>query len=165
MAKQYHKDNSWNHHCTGRLLKPHPLLTKMINPENQTYLPATSIISTVLIAGMDAPTSRDVRKDLFIRRWPWWKRMQFSQTVSRRYTWMRNACSWVRWFVPKELISDRSHNVHSGWRCRFEAPLVAYAVGEDGKPGVRGRLVTKQGQYTGTSPWPAGFLTGCISAL
>lgn len=29
----------------------------------------------------------------------------------------------------------------------FEAPLVAYAVEEDGKSGVRGRLVTKQGQY------------------
>jgi conjugal transfer pilus assembly protein TraB len=40
---------------------------------------------------------------------------------------------------------------------QFEAPLVAYAVGEDGKSGVRGRLVTKQGQYLARA-LTAGFL-------
>jgi conjugal transfer pilus assembly protein TraB len=41
----------------------------------------------------------------------------------------------------------------------IEAQLDSYAVGEDGKAGVRGRLVSKQGQMVAKS-LIAGFLGG-----
>ncbi|WP_434965509.1 TraB/VirB10 family protein, partial [Escherichia coli] len=46
----------------------------------------------------------------------------------------------------------------------IEAKLDAYAVGEDGKAGVRGRVVSKQGQIIAKSMM-AGFLSGVSEAF
>ncbi|MFX9343881.1 TrbI/VirB10 family protein, partial [Acinetobacter baumannii] len=46
----------------------------------------------------------------------------------------------------------------------LEADFPAYAVGEDGKAGIRGRLVSKQGQVIGRALM-AGFLDGVSKAF
>lgn len=46
----------------------------------------------------------------------------------------------------------------------IEAKLDSYAVGEDGKAGVRGRVVSKQGQIIAKSLM-AGFLGGVSEAF
>jgi len=46
----------------------------------------------------------------------------------------------------------------------LEAPIEAYATGEDGKTGIRGRLVSKQGQLIARSLM-AGFLQGVAGAF
>ena len=46
----------------------------------------------------------------------------------------------------------------------IEVPIDAYAVGEDGKLGIRGRMVSKQGQLLGNALL-AGFLRGFSDAF
>lgn len=135
-----------------------PVADEDDNPENQTYLPATSIISTVLIAGMDAPTSRDARKDPY----PALARVKKDAILPNRFRADIRECGMLAAGFG-DLSSERAYFRSEVITCIrddgavFEAPLVAYAVGEDGKSGVRGRLVTKQGQYLARA-LTAGFL-------
>jgi len=48
--------------------------------------------------------------------------------------------------------------------CAIETRLQGYAAGEDGKAGVRGRLVTKQGQFIARALM-VGFLQGAAEVL
>lgn len=135
-----------------------PAVDEDDNPENQTYLPATSIISTVLIAGMDAPTSRDARKDPY----PALARVKKDAILPNRFRADIRECGMLLAGFG-DLSSERAYFRSEVITCIrddgavFEAPIVAYAVGEDGKSGVRGRLVTKQGQYLARA-LTAGFL-------
>ncbi|EYU15107.1 TraB/VirB10 family protein [Photorhabdus aegyptia] len=128
------------------------------NPEFQTYLPATSIISTVLISGMDAPTERNARKDPY----PALARVKKDAILPNRFRADIRECGLLAAGFG-DLSSERAYFRTEVITCIrndgtvFEAPIDAYAVGEDGKSGVRGRLVTKQGQYLAKA-LTAGFL-------
>ncbi|WP_434526470.1 TraB/VirB10 family protein [Photorhabdus asymbiotica] len=128
------------------------------NPEFQTYLPATSIISTVLISGMDAPTERNARKDPY----PTLARVKKDAILPNRFRADIRECGLLAAGFG-DLSSERAYFRTEVITCIrddgavFEAPIDAYAVGEDGKSGVRGRLVTKQGQYLAKA-LTAGFL-------
>ncbi|ELY4881495.1 TrbI/VirB10 family protein [Providencia sp. CRE-3FA-0001] len=124
----------------------------------ETYLPATSIISGVFISGMDAPTAQNARNDPY----PALIRIKKDAILPNRFRVDIRECGMLAAGFG-DLSSERAYFRSEVITCIredgavFEASIDAYAVGEDGKAGVRGRLVTKQGQYLAKA-LTAGFL-------
>ena len=124
------------------------------------YLPAGTVISGVLLNGMDAPTGQEARKEPF----PAVVRIQKDAILPNRYRSDIRECFLIvsgygdlsseRAYLRGETISciDSRKNF-------IEGSLNSYAVGDDGKAGIRGRLVSKQGQIIAKSMM-AGFLSG-----
>lgn len=125
-----------------------------------SYLPIGSIISGTLITGMDAPTGRQARRDPF----PVLLRVKDQTILPNRFRMNLAECfilatgygslSSERAMLRTEAISC----VHSDGEVT-EYNLRAFATGSDGKNGIRGRLVTKQGQVVARS-MQAGFMQG-----
>lgn len=128
------------------------------DPAFQTYLPATSIMSGVFISGMDAPTAQNARSDPY----PALIRIKKDAILPNRFRADIRECALLAAGFG-DLSSERAYFRSEVITCIredgavFEAKIDAYAVGEDGKAGVRGRLVTKQGQYLAKA-LTAGFL-------
>ena len=124
------------------------------------YLPAGSILSGVLLNGLDAPTGAQARKEPF----PAVVRIQKDAILPNQYKSDIRECFLIvsgfgdlsseRAYLRGETLSciDSNHNF-------VEGSLNSYAVGDDGKAGIRGRLVSKQGQIIAKSLM-AGFLSG-----
>lgn len=129
------------------------------------YLPAGSILTGVLINGMDAPTGQGARRDPF----PSTLRLQKEAVLPNRFRADVRECFLIVSGYG-DLSSERAYLRGETISCVredggvIEARLDSYAVGEDGKAGVRGRLVSKQGQIIAKSLM-AGFLSGAASAL
>ncbi|EKM7489165.1 TraB/VirB10 family protein [Klebsiella pneumoniae] len=128
------------------------------DPAFQTYLPATSIMSGVFISGMDAPTAQNARSDPY----PALIRIKKDAILPNRFRSDIRECGLLAAGFG-DLSSERAYFRSEVITCIredgavFEAKIDSYAVGEDGKAGVRGRLVTKQGQYLAKA-LTAGFL-------
>lgn len=135
--------------------------------ESQTmsYLPAGSIITGTLINGMDAPTGQGARKDPF----PSTLRIQKEAILPNKFRADVRECFMILSGYG-DLSSERAYLRGETFSCIredggvIEARLDSYAVGEDGKAGVRGRLVSKQGQMVAKS-LIAGFLGGASKAM
>ncbi|MBP6082158.1 MAG: TraB/VirB10 family protein [Providencia sp.] len=130
-----------------------------VSPELEgTYLPAGSIISTVALSGMDAPTAKAAREHPY----PMLVRVKREAILPNNYTADIRDCAIISSGYG-ELSSERAYLRSNTISCIredgavIEATLDSYAVGEDGKIGIRGRLVTKQGQYLAKA-LIAGFL-------
>ncbi|HIH7467283.1 TPA: TrbI/VirB10 family protein [Yersinia enterocolitica] len=130
-----------------------------VNPELEgTYLPAGSIISTVALSGMDAPTAKAAREHPY----PMLVRVKREAILPNNYTADIRDCAIISSGYG-ELSSERAYLRSNTISCIredgavIEATFDSYAVGEDGKIGIRGRLVTKQGQYLAKA-LIAGFL-------
>ncbi|MDY6928132.1 MAG: TrbI/VirB10 family protein [Pseudomonadota bacterium] len=133
--------------------------------EKEVFMPAGSIITGVLINGMDAPTAQGARQDPF----PATLRIQKEAILPNRYRADIRECFLIVSGYG-DLSSERAYLRGETLSCVkdngdvIEAPLDSYAVGEDGKAGVRGRLVSKQGQIIAKSLM-AGFLSGAAEAF
>lgn len=129
------------------------------------YLPAGSILTGVLISGMDAPTSQGARRDPF----PSTLRIQKEAILPNRFRADVRECFLIVSGYG-DLSSERAYLRGETISCIrddggvIESSLDSYAVGEDGKSGVRGRLVSKQGQIIAKSLM-AGFLGGAAEAF
>ena len=135
------------------------------NKDNSIYLPAGSILTGVTITGMDAPTAKGARKDPF----PATIRLQKEAILPNRFrTDIRECFLIVSGYG--DLSSERAYLRGEVISCVredggvIESRLDGYAVGEDGKAGIRGRLVSKQGAMIAKS-LTAGFLSGFAQAL
>ena len=131
----------------------------------QNYLPAGSIFSGTAITGMDAPTGNSARKEPF----PALFRVKHDAILPNRWKAdVRECFLLVAGFG--DLSSERAYLRGETISCVtkdgkvLEAQFPAYAVGEDGKAGIRGRLVSKQGQVIGRALM-AGFLDGVSKAF
>lgn len=128
-------------------------------------LPAGSILSGILINGMDAPTTQAARREPV----PSLVRLQLDAILPNLARSDIKECflllsgygdiSAERAYLRGETISCVCEDGSS-----IEEPLDGYAVGEDGKVGVRGRVVSKQGRAIANSMM-AGFLGGAASAF
>lgn len=133
--------------------------------EEEIYLPAGSILSGVLINGMDAPTSQGARQDPF----PATLRIQSEAILPNRFRADLRECFLIISGYG-DMSSERAYLRGESLSCVkenggvIEARLDSYAVGEDGKAGIRGRLVSKQGQIIAKS-LTAGFLSGASEAF
>ncbi|MFC0180963.1 TraB/VirB10 family protein [Thorsellia kenyensis] len=128
-------------------------------------LVAGSILSGTLITGMDAPTHDLARKEPF----PALLRIEKEAIMPNHHFSDIRFCFLVMGGYG-DLSSERAYLRAETLSCIFEddrvveTPLEAYAVGEDGKTGIRGRLVSKQGQLVAKSLM-AGFLQGLAGAF
>jgi len=133
--------------------------------DDEMFMPAGSIITGVLINGMDAPTAQGARQDPF----PATLRIQKEAILPNRFRADIRECFLIISGYG-DLSSERAYLRGETLSCVkdngdvIETPFDAYAVGEDGKAGVRGRLVSKQGQIIAKSLM-AGFLSGAAEAF
>jgi conjugal transfer pilus assembly protein TraB len=123
-------------------------------------LPAGSMITGVVIAGMDAPTKQHAKndptpaliriKDLGILPNFWKVDLKECFIVAAGY----GELSSERVMLRSEAISCVRED-----GSLLEAPLTAYSTGEDGKAGTRGRVVQRTGSLMANSMM-AGFVAG-----
>lgn len=134
-------------------------------PRNEATLPAGSILSGVVLAGFDAPTSRNARRDPL----PALVRLNDLAILPNRFRAdVRECFLLVSGFG--DLSSERAYMRGETLSCILNDGTViqeriqAYATGEDGKTGVRGRLVQKQGEFVGRALL-VGLMQGVAQAF
>lgn len=121
------------------------------------YIPSGSLMTGTLITGLDAPTGQSARRDPF----PVLVRLQKDAILPNSYSADVKGCVMILSGYG-DLSSERVYLRTEGISCirndgkSIEAKVSGYATGEDGKAGMRGRLVTKQGQMIARS-LVAGF--------
>lgn len=128
-------------------------------------LPAGAILSGVLVTGMDAPTGSKAQKDPY----PSLVRIKSEAILPNRFRADFRECFLIAagW---GERSSERAYMRAERLSCVrndgavLETTLDAYVTGEDGKAGIRGRLVSKQGQLLSRALL-AGFAEGVSSAF
>lgn len=130
-------------------------------PEHDVYIPSGAMFSGVLLNGMDAPTSSAAQKNP----------TPVVMRVKREAVLPNFAAIDVRecFLIAAgygHLSSERAMLRAESLSCVrtdgqvFESKLDAYIVGSDGKVGVPGRLVSKQGQMIAQS-----LIAGIFSGL
>lgn len=129
------------------------------------YLPAGMFGQAVLLAGLDAPTGGQAQSN------PQPVLLQLRELAilpnEFRYDWAKclvtgagyGDLSSERGFIRLESLSCVAHDGKV-----LDVALKGYVVGEDGKAGMRGRLVSKQGQVLGNALL-AGVVAGIGSGL
>ena len=131
-------------------------------------LMAGSILSGQLITGLDVPTGQGARREPY----PVLIRIKASAILPNRYRTNVREC-FVLASGYGDLSSERAYLRSETLSCIFrhkdkeqviERPLEGYLAGEDGKAGLRGRLVSKQGQVMAKAAM-AGFLSGVSEAF
>jgi conjugal transfer pilus assembly protein TraB len=126
--------------------------------EGEVYVPAGAIIKGVFLNGLDMPTGQGARKDPT----PALIRVKHRAILPNRVRAdVRECFLLVSGFG--DLASERAQLRGETFSCVrtdggiIEIPMDGYAVGEDGKVGVRGRVVSKQGALLAKA-LQAGFL-------
>lgn len=124
------------------------------------FVPAGSIFSGTLLSGLDAPTGKAARNDPV----PILMRVKKEAILpNRRRADFRECFLLASGYgsLSSERVRLRAETIS----CIrddggvVESSIDMYAVGGDGKAGVRGRLVSKQGEVLGRS-MVAGFMDG-----
>lgn len=129
------------------------------------YIPAGSIITGTIITGGDFPTGRGS----FENPTPTLIRIQKEAILPNRFTSDIREC-FLLVGGRGELSSERAKLRGEMLSCVrrdgavIETKLNSYVVGEDGKEGVKGRLVSKQGQMIART-LVAGFASGMSDAF
>jgi conjugal transfer pilus assembly protein TraB len=130
-------------------------------PENKgAYLPAGAFARAVLLGGIDAPTGGQAQRN----PQPVLMRLQDNAILPNRYRYAVKECFVVgaaygdisseRAYIRTETLSCVTHAGEA-----IDIPLRGYVAGEDGKAGMRGRLVSKQGQILANALM-AGIVSG-----
>lgn len=133
--------------------------------EEGAYLPIGSIVTGTLINGMDAPTGQGARRDPF----PATLRIQKEAILPNHFSLDVREC-FMQVSGYGDMSSERAYLRGEAISCVredggiIEAKMDSYVIGEDGKAGVRGRLVSKEGQLLARSLM-AGFLEGVAGAF
>ena len=126
----------------------------------EVRIPAGSILRGVLLSGLDAPTGRAARQDPY----PALLRLKHNAILPNRFRADVRECFLLVGGYG-DLGSERVYLRAESINCvrqdgrTLEVAVDGYAVGEDGKVGVRGRLVNKQGQVIGQA-LQVSFLQG-----
>lgn len=134
-------------------------------PKSNPYLPSGAMFEGNLINGMDAPTSSVTEKNPV----PALVRIKTDATLPNRNDLDVKECfAVISGFGV--MATERAQLRTETMSCIkesgevVEAKINGYIVGEDGKVGLRGRLVSKQGSLLAKS-LAAGFLGGFASNI
>jgi conjugal transfer pilus assembly protein TraB len=113
----------------------------------RSYVPSGSFFRAALLGGLDAPTCGQAQSNPH----PILMRVQDNAFLPNRYRFKIKEClvlgashgdiSSERAYIRLESLSCIRHDGKA-----VDVPVKGYVVGEDGKAGMRGRLVSKQGQ-------------------
>jgi len=115
---------------------------------SQVFLPSGSILSGVLLTGLDAPGGSAAKANPV----PVLLRLKHEAILPNRFGADVREC-FALLSAFGELSSERASMRGEQISCILvdgtvmQRPLKAYGVGEDGKVGVRGRVVTSQGAF------------------
>ena len=129
--------------------------------ENAPWLSAGSVFSGVLLNGLDAPTSASAKKDPF----PVIFRIKKETIMPNFFSMDLEECFVIATGFG-DLSSERAYFRAERLSCvrddgtPIEQKIDAAAVGPDGKTGVRGRLVERNGRLIAMS-----ILSGSLSGL
>ena len=121
------------------------------------YLPAGAIISGVLLTGVDVPTGQIAQSDPL----PALMRVKHEAILPNRYRSDVKEC-FIIVAAQGDLSSERALMRSESLTCIrtdgriIEVAMDGWAVGEDGKLGLRGRLVSRNGQVVAKAA-AAGF--------
>jgi conjugal transfer pilus assembly protein TraB len=132
---------------------------------SDVFIPAGSILTGVLLNGLDAPTGRKAKKEPM----PVLFRIKKEAILPNRFQADLRECFLLAAGFG-DLSAERAYFRGETFSCVrqdggvIEVPMNAYATGEDGKNGVRGRVVSKQGALLAQSMM-AGFLRGFSDAF
>jgi len=130
------------------------------------YIPAGSRFDGILLNGVDAGTGKQARENPY----PVAVRIKKSAVLPNRYKLSDVKECFLMASGYGELSSERVHLRSETISCIrkdhgvLEAKINMYAVGEDSKAGIRGRLVSKQGQLLAKALM-AGFFQGVAGAF
>lgn len=136
-----------------------------VEESRSILLPAGSILSGILINGMDAPTGTNTKADPY----PTLIRIKHEAVLPNYYRSDIRECMLIG-ATHGSLSDERAYTRLETITCIFNDDSVAeqtidgYAVGEDGKLGMRGRVVSKNGVILARA-LTAGFLEGISSAF
>ncbi|MCU0842957.1 MAG: TraB/VirB10 family protein [Thiobacillaceae bacterium] len=112
-----------------------------------TYLPAGSFVRAVLLAGLNAPTGGQAQSNPH----PVLLRLVDHAQLPNQFRLKTKDCLIVGSGYG-DLSSERAYIRTESLSCvsasgeALDLPIKGYVAGEDGKAGVMGRLITKQGQ-------------------
>lgn len=130
-----------------------------------TFMPSGTFARTVLLGGMDAPTGGQSQNNPM----PALLKIQENAVLPNRFRAKVKECFAVGSGYG-EISSERAMIRLESFSCILkdgkviDLPAKGYVVGEDGKAGLRGRLVTKQGQVIANALM-TGILSGFGQAL
>lgn len=133
--------------------------------DSVAYIPAGSILTGTLITGADFPTG----KGSYDNPTPSLIRISKHAILPNRYTSDVREC-FLLVGGRGELSSERAKLRGEMLSCIrndgsvIQTKLNSYVAGEDGKEGIKGRLVSKQGQLIART-MVAGFLSGMSEAF
>ena len=111
------------------------------------YVPSGTFVRAVLLSGLDAPTGGQAQSN----PQPVLLRMVDDSQLPNRFRSHMKECHIVATGYG-DLSSERAYIRTESLSCitqsgaALDVPIKGYVAGEDGKAGMRGRLVTKQGQ-------------------
>ncbi len=114
--------------------------------EPDILLPAGSMLTGVLISGMDASTSKSAQNEPY----PGLVRLKLDAILPNRFTMDLRECHLVV-SAYGDLSSERAYIRTEKISCVradgavLETAIEAWATGEDGKAGLRGQVVTRNG--------------------
>lgn len=127
----------------------------------QNYLPSGMFGQAVLLSGLDAPTGGQAQSNphpLLLQL------VDLANLPNRyRYDWDRcliTAAAYGELSSERGIIRTESLSCVAKDGKVLDVPIKGYIVGEDGKAGMRGRLVSKQGQVLGNA-----LLSGVVAGI
>lgn len=132
---------------------------------SDVFIPAGTILTGVLLNGLDAPTGKKSKKEPM----PVLFRIKKEAILPNRFHADLRECFLLASGFG-DLSAERAYFRGETFSCVrqdggvIEVPMNAYATGEDGKNGVRGRVISKQGALLAQAMM-AGFLRGFSDAF
>lgn len=135
--------------------------TQNAEQHGKTYIPSGSFMRAVLLGGLDAPTGGQAQNN----PWPVLLRVQDNAFLPNRFRAKVKEC-FLLGSGFGDISSERAYLRLESLSCVLNNGEVVdtnakgYVVGEDGKAGMRGRLVSKQGQVLANA-----LMTGIISGI
>ncbi len=131
----------------ARVASPYASAKQESKSDARSYVPSGSFFRAALLGGLDAPTGGQAQSNPH----PILMRVQDNAFLPNRYRFKIKEClalgashgdiSSERAYIRLESLSCIRHDGKA-----IDVPVKGYVVGEDGKAGMRGRLVSKQGQ-------------------
>jgi conjugal transfer pilus assembly protein TraB len=129
--------------------------------QGKTYIPSGSFMRVAMMGGLDAPTGGQAQNN----PWPILLRVQDNAFLPNKYRAKVKEC-FILGSGYGDISSERAYLRLESLSCVMtsgevvDATIKGYVVGEDGKAGLRGRLVSKQGQVLANA-----LMTGIISGI
>lgn len=153
--------------ATIKVFKPEK--SSLSNPfeskKDSTWLPSGSFVKAVILSGLDAPTNSGSNSNPY----PVLMKLQDTTVLPNKFRMDMREC-FVVGEAYGDLSSERAYVRTTSLSCvkkdgsTIDMVFKGFVSGEDGKIGMRGRLVSKEGTMIARALM-AGFVSGISSAF